>query len=293
LQSKLATTALKYDQRRSTKIIDVVLQDRRCWKGDMVSTATGAEIHKFYDPLWDCPETWPQDLPGYVFLARAFDEVGAAVHGAEWNRSLKKPRKKPEEPPDDCEDEAVWARFESEEEQYDLDREQAELDFQKMRVSIALEIAKQCQAGNLVSALRPKRGGRMVDLDKHLWYTENFLVRFYCCDMLLDDPFDDDYVLSDSKCWIYILRKGLDEYLASQSPVGALNGSVEPRRGNRLSSAIEAINGLWGGPPNGLIEVDRNRAINKWLKDHGRREVSGATIRRALKILRVPKKSNG
>jgi hypothetical protein len=259
----------------------------------MVSTAAGAGIHKFYHPLWGRPETWPRDLPEYVFLARAFDEVGAAVHGAEWNRPLKKPRKKPKEPADDCEDGAVWERFESEEEQYDLDCQQDELDFQKMRVSIALEIAKQCQVGTLVSALRPKSGGRMVDLDKHLWYTENFLVRFYCCDMSLDDPFDDQYVLSDSKRWIYILRKDLDEYLASLRPGGALKGSIKPPRANRLSSAIEAINGLWRGPPDGFVEVDRNRAINKWLKDHDRREVSGATIRRALKILREPKKSNG
>jgi hypothetical protein len=259
----------------------------------MVSTAAGAGIHKFYHPLWGRPETWPRDVPGYVFLARAFDEVGAVVHGAEWNRPLKKPGKKPKEPADDCEDDAVWEKFESEEEQYDLDCEQAELDFQKMRISIALEIAKQCQAGNLVSALRPKPGGRMVDLDKDLWHTENLLVRFYCCDMSLDDPFDDHYVLSDSKCWIYILQNGLDEYLRLLRLGGALNDSVKPPRAHRLSSAIEAITGLWGGPPNGIIEVDRNRAINKWLKGHDRREVSGATIRRALKILREPKKSNG
>ena len=252
----------------------------------MVSTAIGAGIHKFYHPLWGRPETWPPDLPGYVFLARAFNEVGAAVHSAEWNRPLKKLRKKPKEPADDCEDDAVWERFESEEEQYDLDCEQDELDFQKMRIGVALEIARQCQAGSLVSALWPKRGGRMVDLDKHLWYTEDLLVRFYCCDMLLDDPFDDHYVVSNLKCWIYILRKGLDEYLASLRSGGALNDSIKPPRANRLSSATEAINELWGGPPKGIMAVDRDRKINKWLKDHDRRAVSGATIGRALKNLR-------
>ena len=66
---------------------------------------------------WDHPERWPRDTPDYVFLARAFQEIGRARYGNQWTDSYIEP----EEPPEDCDDVA--------DEQYDRDCEQAEVKF--------------------------------------------------------------------------------------------------------------------------------------------------------------------
>ena len=44
----------------------------------------------FDTDFWDHPEDWPHDLPGYVFLARAFNELGRATHGERWDQSAEK-----------------------------------------------------------------------------------------------------------------------------------------------------------------------------------------------------------
>lgn len=49
-------------------------------------------------------------------------------------------------------------------------------------------------------------------------------------------------------------------------------------------AAKEAILSLWGQnePPRGMRVPQRDEAINKWLKEHGRQSVSSKTIRRAF-----------
>ena len=50
---------------------------------------------KFDPQLWRHPEGWPHDPLNYVFLARAFQEIGRARYGDEWtDRCIE-----PEEPP--------------------------------------------------------------------------------------------------------------------------------------------------------------------------------------------------
>ena len=54
---------------------------------------------------------------------------------------------------------------------------------------------------------------------------------------------------------------------------------------HRRSATIQAILSLWppnGASPDGIMVRDRDEAINKWLKEHGRRPVSPKTISRAF-----------
>ena len=43
---------------------------------------------EWWSPLnnafWSKPERWPKDVEGYVFLARAFNEIGKAMFGDYW-----------------------------------------------------------------------------------------------------------------------------------------------------------------------------------------------------------------
>jgi hypothetical protein len=185
-----------------------IFANRRSEKPDLVNL--------FNNGFWYLRDDWPNDHPGYVFLARAFDEIGTALHGDRWG--LAEELKVPEEPPDDCEDDAVWDQFEEAEEQYDRACEQAELEFQKTRENAAREIARQCETGNLVSALRPLSGGALVDLGKHFWNTEIFLHRFVNCQMSLNDPFAVDYYFGDTS-WIYLTRESLDRYLMGKTTI--------------------------------------------------------------------------
>ena len=57
---------------------------------------------KFDPQLWRHPEEWPHDPLNFVFLARAFQEIGHARYGDEWTDRYVEP----EEPPDDCDEAA-------------------------------------------------------------------------------------------------------------------------------------------------------------------------------------------
>ena len=40
--------------------------------------------------FWNTPGEWPNDPPGYVFLARAFDEIGSARFVEKWSKKEEK-----------------------------------------------------------------------------------------------------------------------------------------------------------------------------------------------------------
>ena len=65
--------------------------------------------------------------------------------------------------------------------------------------------------------------------------------------------------------------------------------STAPPRAHRLRATEQAIIALYGrnGPPPGITEGQRYRAVNEWLRARGRSTVSQPTIRRALKALRA------
>jgi hypothetical protein len=250
---------------------------------------------------------WPKDHPGYVFLARALDEMCAAAHGSEWLRPVREPKEKPTEPADDCKDEAVWDAFDEQQDRYDLARKRDEWEVRKKRQAMAREIVQECEAGNLVAALRPIFGGRLVELEQHFWNTEDCFHRFLSFRMSLEDPFS---VNADGAWWIYLTRDSLDEYLASldKAPARDVNlkndrkllpkGKKEQKpsnfssRSNKQRAVEEAIQSLW---PDGIPVLDastRNRAIRTWIdKNRHGMTVSDQTIRRVVPVLSLPEQS--
>ena len=161
---------------------------------------------KYDHNLWGYPERWPHDPPNYVFLARAFREIGRARYGDQWTDSYIEP----EEPPEDCDDAA--------DEQYDRDYEEAELKFENMHASIARTIAEQSELGNLGIALRHEAGGPMNALEPYVWNTENVGTRFFRCQMSLSQPFQDPIrVRFEPLYWIYVTRESLDRYIGGGS----------------------------------------------------------------------------
>ena len=164
--------------------------------------------------LWLNPNGWPVDSAGYVFLARAFDEIGRARFGAEWDR---KPPPHPDENDDDdasVEADAAWLKAN---ELWEKASEEAEAKSAEMRAAVRREIAEQCLRGHLHAAVRPKRGGEMTKVPEDCWNTENLDRRFDRCQMSLIDPFSDA-----GFDWIYLTRASLDEYLTGQ-PYAAPN----------------------------------------------------------------------
>jgi hypothetical protein len=146
---------------------------------------------QFDDRLWRHPEDWPHEQCGYVFLARAFGEIGSALHGQSWIHA--RGANNPEEPKDpecddgnsdddnsddddsddqwyyealnkktsdnECDDE-TWERYLRELKQYKLACKQAEAEFLSMWDSVWRKIAEECGAGTLVSAVARKRAAK-------------------------------------------------------------------------------------------------------------------------------------
>jgi hypothetical protein len=214
---------------------------------DMQSKRPTLSAIKFDPQLWRHPERWPHDPPNYVFLARAFQEIGRASYGYQWSDRYIEP----EEPPDDC-DEAA-------DEQYDRDCEEAELKFENMHSSIARTIAEQSELGNLVTALRHRAGGRMNALDPDVWNTEYFGPRFFRCQMSLDQPFEDPARVSVRSCyWIYVARASLDRYIGGSNPAAPAVNPLEmgqPKPKGR--SDRESRTGSWDAADKPLIEEMR------------------------------------
>jgi hypothetical protein len=180
-------------------------------------TKWSSNEEQLFDPLlWEDPAEWPRDPPGYVFLARAFDETARAVHGERWIQHVKEPDE-PEEPPDDCDDDdTAW-------DEWDRACDQAQAEFQglqaklaDMKARVARMIAEQCELGPLGTVARPKRGGEMTALGGHHWNIDDLRRRFFRCEMSLDQPFASHRV-SRNDCWIYVRRDDLDRFLMTQS----------------------------------------------------------------------------
>jgi hypothetical protein len=182
----------------------------------MQSNRSTLSAIKYDHQLWDHPERWPHDPPNYVFLARAFQEIGRARYGDQWTDSYIEP----EEPPEDCDDAA--------DEQYDRDCEKAEVEFENMHASIARTIAEQSELGNLATALRHRAGGQMNALEPYVWNTENVGPRFFRCQMSLSQPFQDPArVIFRSLQWIYVTRESLDRYIGGDSAAGPAANPLE------------------------------------------------------------------
>jgi hypothetical protein len=216
-----------------------------------VSNATADKNELFFDPdVWADSKSWPYEPPGYVFLARAFQEIGRAKFGGEWV-DAEEDIVDPEDPTQDDID--VWDRFDS-------FCDQLEAEFFETHASVALLIIRACQEGALDSALRPEKGGQASKLETHFWHGESLLYRFSACQMSRHEPFSISYPSNDAS-WIYLTRDSVDRYLKT-----------------RLENEIESA----ANPSNGLRNEARTKAIFPNTADQttGVRKASGSGQRR-------------
>jgi hypothetical protein len=145
--------------------------------------------------FWNTPGEWPNDPPGYVFLARAFDEIGSARFVEKWSKKEEKTKQELALVDPDADDLALT---------------EVEEEHEVMWVAIKNEIVKHCLKGDLVTAVREIGGGAMTVLGWEMWNAENLDRRFDRCQMSLDRPFER----SKGTHWIFIEQKSLDGLLS-------------------------------------------------------------------------------
>jgi hypothetical protein len=161
------------------------------------------------DWFWETPSKWPQDPPGYVFLARAFDEIGQKMYHVRWKEVVIKTSDP--DVPAPASAKSVWDQFFRGGNQYEDERERAEANRDQKWTKVTRSIAESCERGTLVTAARQKSGGDMIKLETSFWNTENYASYFYGCDASLVAPFTAPK--GDRDHWIYVTRESLDEYL--------------------------------------------------------------------------------
>jgi len=252
----------------------------------MFSDTPGSQPSEY--SFWDHPGAWPHDPPGYVFLARACQEVGRAMFGAQWADTWGEP----DEPPDDC-DLAPW-------EQYKRKCDEFQNAFVAMRAAVVASIARQCEIGTLAAAVRPKPGGQMIPLEQHIWNLEGVERRFHRCDMSLDDPFETGGG-SSRPYWIFIERVSLDRFLGQldQGGVPLQNqalASIDTApneqhfnglRAHRMRGAQRALLAIYGPDSSGLGDIEDVclRKVKECLLKNGKLTLSRTTLKRAKKRL--------
>jgi hypothetical protein len=250
----------------------------------MFSGTPGSQPSEY--SFWDHPRVWPHDPPGYLFLARACQEVGRAMFGSKWAKSWGEP----DEPPDEC-DLATW-------EEYKRECDEFQNTLVAMRAAVVESIAKQCEMASLVAAVRLKAGGQMIALEQHMWNVERVEPRFQRCDMSLDNPFET----GGGSCrfyWIFIDRGSLDRFLGQLRNQATASIDTVPndqhfngRREHRMLAAQKALLATYGPDSSGLGDIEDVclQKVNEWLVNHGKHPVSKATLKRAKHGLRTETK---
>jgi hypothetical protein len=246
--------------------------------------------------FWRDQKNWPHDSPGYVFLPRAFHEIGTANYRGGWARPphVNEPKEPEdlEEPADDCIDEEIWDKYEQEDDRYEDACEEARADCENMWENVARLIAEACKTSALVSAVRAKVGGEMNELEPHYWNTESFEARFFRCDISLTYPFAKSRI--DRSHWIYVTRDSLDRYLGKSPTTDAGMQSNTRGRSREPASDIssrrsslpaskeqirEVANKIYADPVN-----DRPNMNEAW--DLVKKELPNARRTRVWEVLR-------
>jgi len=105
--------------------------------------------------FWEDQGAWPIDTPGFVFLARAVNEIGRAGFGGEWDR-LWSDDWTTTPPANETEDEADLRE--------DLE-EEADAERERKFESVVREVSQACVADRLRHSHRLKRA---ISLGEHL-----------------------------------------------------------------------------------------------------------------------------
>jgi hypothetical protein len=257
--------------------------------------------------FWLTPEAWPTDPAGHVFLARAVHRIGAAIFGKEWigDEPATQPiellpdRLKKTFKDDDRAEEilkrisaafvlkrkqsyqewklsksrGLWpgvpiSREEWLEAQTAIEREADARRPALVRIdTVRREIVKGCEAGELVTTVRPVIGGDMKALSSSVWNTESWQVRFVCCQIDPKFPYASRAHRNDYS-WIFLTSASLEKFLLSQpfanitlsdeqhlSPylrvmLGvAKNLKITPANQPKKDVVVEEIRRLWRGSP--------------------------------------------
>ena len=143
--------------------------------------------------FWNAQKDWPDDPPGYVFMARAFDQIARKMFGDEWTKSQTVPTLSPDE---------------------DEDADDISSDVEHTRALVSKEIARLCATGELRTELRSKRGGKMIAVEPELWNGEPkyYGYRFDRWEMSLENPFPEDENIGPGARWIFMTQESLEQY---------------------------------------------------------------------------------
>jgi hypothetical protein len=136
--------------------------------------------------FWADRPNWAVDSEDYVFLARAFEEVGKAMFGRAWTG-------------DECSSTS--------------DRKLKPLHLARL-AAVQDAIATAGRSGELKFGHRPREGGDVKEAPASWWATEaqHYRRRFYACQINADDPFGHGDA-SNRYSWIYVTRQSLDKFL--------------------------------------------------------------------------------
>lgn len=223
--------------------------------------------------FWVDEGKWPMDTQRYVFLARAFRQIGSARFGEQWtnNEPFATRRAAPE----------LVALLSKRTTELSFDevarlRELRAHDEAAIRPLIAQaeararavqeEVVRQCEAGVLRSALRPVHGGAMAVLPPAYWNGADPRRRFYLCQMDRFDPFGSG-LAGEGFGYIFIERESLEAYLLSQpfapkhaeldfhlSPymqtliTVARKMAIAPDNQPKKEAVIAELKAIWTGP---------------------------------------------
>jgi hypothetical protein len=110
------------------------------------------------DYFWETPEEWPSDPPGYVFLARTFDQIGQSMYRRpRWAEVVTKTPDPDIPSPHSAK--SVWDQFWREAEKYADEEEKATANRDKKWKTVVRSIAEACESGTLVAGAQQKSGG--------------------------------------------------------------------------------------------------------------------------------------
>jgi hypothetical protein len=160
--------------------------------------------------FWRSPSEWPVDTLEWIFLARAFHEIGSVMFGNHWVK----------QPP--------IALSEADPDPGLVGRQSAVID----------EMISGFRIGNLISGLRPFEGGEIKPLDLMYWNTEPgpARLRFEHCQLSTKDPYKGP-IRSSENSWIYVSRASLVRFTNSQ-PFAPSSRSID---GIRLSVYVNLM----------------------------------------------------
>jgi hypothetical protein len=254
--------------------------------------------------FWRATRSWPLDSLAYSFLARAVDQVGQALYGAQWTGQEPSTEIMPPLPQqltvsvsiDDLRRGSSLLirhhpRFaeRNEAEAFDpLNHVMPTAEEWALAVEISEQQARDCwpafgrfirvvgwlsasfNAGEIRTGARNFEGGEVRPLEAHIWNTESIWTRFACCQLSAESPFSDQIVQTGG-LWIFVENESLARSLRARrsnpaTQVVARDGYLSPY----LQTMIEVSRALRITPENQPKKQEVEAEIPKHWHDRAR-----------------------